>query len=206
MFKMGLLTSTALTAIALVLSGAPAAAETQTGMSVAGSDTNARFLCDYGFLVSANSSAASCCRGSGWHHVAVPVTGHGQTVNRIEVDEKRGRRTATATFSAGIYSNTASGFPGKLIAGGTGKISRKNSCARVNISIPPTTLNPKTKYWIEETMHNQKRSESDFYWEPDRYAKRKAYVQYHYYSSGPSGISYTSPWTKQSQGPYFRLK
>lgn len=112
----------------------------------------------------------------------------------------------TATFSAGIYSNKASGFPGKLIAGGTGTISRKNSCARVNISIPPTTLNRKTKYWIEETMHNQKRSGSDFYWEPDRYAKRNAYVQYHYYSSGPSGISYTSSWTKQSEGPYFRLK
>lgn len=206
MFKIGLMTSTALTAITLVLSGAPAAAaETRTGMQVADWDANARFLCDYGgVLVSAWSNPVSLT----WTHVAVPFTGHGQTVKSIEVKEKRGTSTVSSTFSAGIYSNSPSGFPGKLIAGGTGTISGRGTCARVKISIPRTTLKPKTKYWIEEQMSFKGSSSnfaSNFSWEAGRYTKRKAYVQSHYFN-GHSQSSGTTPWTKQSQGAFFRLR
>jgi hypothetical protein len=68
MFRMGLLTSTAMTAVALLLSGAPRGAHAQTDMHVASRDPNTRFLCTYGqFLVSASSSNLNYY--SGWFSV-----------------------------------------------------------------------------------------------------------------------------------------
>jgi hypothetical protein len=209
MFRMGLLTSTAMTAVALLLSGAPDEAYAQTRMDVAGRDANARFLCTYGqFRVSAFTSEGSGYFVSAWVRVAVPVTGHGQTVRRIRVIEAQGSALSNSAFSAGIYSNTPSGFPGLLIAGGKGQIGP--TCGPVMISIPPTTLMPNTKYWIEETAHARDSSSSTVVnWEANPNTKHKAYVQDHrfFVSSGCScSSSYTSPWTKQAKGPYFKLK
>jgi hypothetical protein len=217
MFKFGLLTSTAMTAVALLLSGAPNAAEAQTGMHVAARDANARFLCTYGnFLVSSyyfddsNSSYYYT-----WRHVAIRVTGHGQTVSRIRVIEAQSAGTSHSAFTVGIYSNTASGLPGKAIAVGKGKIGP--SCGPVKVSIPRTTLQSNQKYWIEERTSIAKNcsqystfcsSLAGLYWEANPNTKRKAYVQTNrrYISAGGSSYSSTSPWTKQTKGPYFKLR
>jgi len=217
MFKMGLLTSSAMTAVTLLLSPAVHAASAQTNMRGASLDPNARFLCTYGnFLVSSfyfddsNSSYHYA-----WRHVAVPVTGHGQTVRRIRVIEAQSAGTSHSAFTVGIYSNTASGLPGNAIAVGKGKIGP--SCGPVKVSIPRTTLQSNQKYWIEERTSIPKNcsqhstfcsSLAGLYWEADPNTKRKAYVQTHsrYISAGGSSTSSTSPWTKQTKGPYFQLR
>ncbi|HLY07028.1 MAG TPA: hypothetical protein VKR31_14880 [Rhizomicrobium sp.] len=228
MFRMGLLTSSAMTAVALLLSGAPTGAWAQTGMHVASRDPNTRFLCTYGaFRVDAEAAAhVSESATSEWEHVAVPVTGHGQTVSRIRVVEESG---SGSDFSAGIYTNSPSGFPGKRIAGGRGVAS---SCGSVTISIAPTRLKRHKTYWIEETTspqcyplrvasHGNRRlagrppcssSFTSVYWAADRTQKRMAYVQTHratYCSSHTVSCyssSTTSPWTKQTKGPYLKLE
>src|SRR5215469_11519942 len=217
MLKMGLLTSSAMTAVTLLLCGAPTGAYAQTDMHVADRDANARFLCTYGnFPVTAfyfDFSGSSFA--SAWHHVAVPVMGHGQTVRSIKVIEAQAGGTSYSAFTVGIYSNTASGLPGNAIAVGNGKIGP--SCGPVRVSIPRTTLKSNQKYWIEEPTSIAKNcpqhstfcsSLASLYWEADPNTKRKAYVQTHsrYISAGGSSTSSTSPWTKQTKGPYFRLK
>ena len=217
MFKMGLLTSSAMTAVTLLLSGAPTSVYAQTDMHVAGRDANARFLCTYGnFLVSsyyADDSGSSYYYS--WRHVAVRVTGHGQTVRRIKVMEAQSATTSHSAFTAGIYSNTASGLPGNAIAVGKGKIGP--SCGPVEVSIPRTTLKRNQKYWIEEQTSIPKdcsqhssfcHSLAGLNWEADPSTKRRAYVQTYRLFYGPAGSSSssTSPWTKQTKGPWFRLK
>jgi hypothetical protein len=138
--------------------------------------------------------------------VAVPITGHGQTVTRIRVIEGESYERYVP-FSTGIYSNTASGFPGKPIAVGSGNAG--SNCGPVTISIAPTKLKRQTTYWIEETVRQVYGYYYLFYWYADPETIRKAYVQYHTYgySSGCSCSSnYTSPWTKQTKGPYIKLK
>jgi hypothetical protein len=109
MFRIGLLTSTAMTAVALLLSGAPHEAQAQTAMHVADRDANARFLCTWGvWCVSFQFSGQSSYLHAIWERVAVPVTGHGQTVSRIIVMEAQDSRTANDAFLAGIYSNSPS--------------------------------------------------------------------------------------------------
>jgi len=183
-------------------------------MHVADRDANGRFLCTYGnFPVSAyyfdfsGSSFASTFR-----HVAVPVIGHGQTVRRIRVIEAQASGTLFSAFTVGIYSNTASGLPGNPIAVGKGKTGP--TCGPVKISIPRTTLKTNQKYWIEERTSTPAcynsicSSFADLYWEADPNTKRRAYVQTHHFSSSAGGrfSSYTSPWTKQTKGPYFKLR
>jgi hypothetical protein len=204
MFKMGLLTSTAMTAVALLLSGAVKGAYAQTGMHVASRDPNTRFLCTYGgFLVSAYSGDPFSSQFyAHWTHVAVPVAGRGQTVTSIKVIEAQSSYTSNSSFTAGIYSNTASGFPGRPIAVGVGRISQ--SCGPVTISIPTTTLKPKTRYWIEETTWANANSTSNaLYWIANPKKKHKAYVQYKDWNYSSSR---TSPWSEQTEGPYLKLK
>ena len=217
MFRMGLLTSSAMTAITLLLSGAPTGVYAQTDMYVGVRDANARFLCTYGsFLVSSYYADDS---GSSYYysrrHVAVSVTGHGQTVRRIKVLEAQSASTSHSAFTVGIYSNTASGLPGKAIAVRKGKIGP--GCGPVNVSIPLTTLQRNQKYWIEERTSIPKNcsqhssfchSFAGLYWEADPNTKRRAYVQTYrlYYGPAGSSSSSTSPWTKQTKGPWFRLE
>ena len=217
MLKMGLLTSSAMTAVTLLLCGAPTGSYAQTDMHVANRAANARFLCTYGnFLVSsyyADDSGSSYYYD--WRHVAVPVTGHGQTVSRIKVIEAQSASTSHSAFTVGIYSNTASGLPGNAIAVGKGKAGP--SCGPVRVSIPRTTLKRNQKYWIEERTSIPKNcsqyssfchSLAGLYWEADPNAKRKAYVQTYrlFFGPGGSSSSSTSPWTKQKMGPYVKLR
>lgn len=210
MFKLGLLTSTAMTAVALLLSGTPNEALAQTGMHVANRDANARFLCAYGgFRVAFGFSQQSGYFKSDSERVAVPVIGHGKTVSGITVMEYRNSRFGGAQFHAGIYSENAQGLPGKLIVGGTGKADRH--CRPVTISITPTTLKANMKYWVEEKANHACCSGGHFTslsWAANPNTKHKAYVMTHSFSSS-SGIIYsssTSPWTKQASGAWLRLK
>ena len=217
MFKMGLLTSTAMTAVALLLSGAPTGAYAQTDMHVADRDANARFLCNYGqFNVSfLYNEISGSFISSAWQEVAVPITGQGQTVRHITVMEARNPRASRyGPFTAGIYSNRPSGFPGALIANGRAKAPQ--SCRRIEISIAPTTLQANTTYWIEERMEHYYRGSDSLFqasWEINPKAQQKAFVRNHHRKclGGQCSHSYsisssTTPWTKQTQGPWFKLK
>jgi opacity protein-like surface antigen len=213
MFKMGLLMSSAMTTVALLQSPALHAASVQTDMHFASRDANTTFLCTYGgFRVSSSFFSES---GFGfhdqWNRVAVPVRGRGQTVSRIRVIESLASRQPNSSFTVGIYSNTASGFPGNAIAVGSGKA--RPACGPVKVSITPTTLKRHTTYWIEERA-SQVFSQSSLTvsWMANPETRRRAYVQRHRYTycssraSNCSNSSYTSPWTKQTKGPYFSLR
>lgn len=212
MFRKALLATTALLCIASLSSAAappdaPAGSRMQN--IVPDRDANSEFLCDYGGLLVSESIMGYS--GSDysyvWTHVAVPLMGHGQTVKQIIT-----RQVSSAyavSVSAGIYSNSRSGFPGHLIAGGHG--STHGACETLTISIPPTTLAQKSTYWVEEMVPLPRYSEpNSTHWAIDRRSKFRAYTQYHtgYHSSGGwSSIGYTSPWTKVGGGrPYLRLR
>jgi len=198
-----------MTAVALLLSGAPTGAFAQTDMHVADLDANARFLCTYGqFLVSYYSlKQQSGYRDFGWEHVAVPFVGQGQTVSQIMVMEGQVGRGRPG-FSAGIYSSNKKGFPGTLIAGGTG--SAPGTCGPVTINIPPTTLMANTKYWLEEKLekpHSHRAAFSSLYWYADAGAKRgRAYVQNGRGECSGTCSQSRSPWQGKAKGPWFRLK
>jgi len=209
-FRNGLLISTAMTAVSLLLSPALLAASVQTDMRNAPLDPNARFLCTYGlFLVSSSSAGSSSYQGRQWQHVAVPITGLGQTVRRIKVVEaQHGGTRSQSSFAVGIYSNSPSGFPGKPIAIGYG---RAKTCAEVTVPIPPTRLKRNTRYWIEETVQSGgSHFPTDMAWQADPKTKRHAYVQHHWWYESSSGghhsSSSTTPWTKQTKGPYVKLR
>lgn len=199
MFRMGLLASTAMTAVALLLSGA-GAAQVETGMHSASRDPNTRFLCTYGGF-SVTDWWASWSGESHWQstHVAVPITGHGETVSRIRVIEAPGS-PSRPDFSIGIYSDNSRGFPGNPIVVGTGKVGP--SCGPVKVSIAPTKLNRNTRYWIVEgiqaTLSGYRAS---VYWMINPNTKRRAYSRY----ISDSGT--TGPWSGPfSSGPYLTLK
>jgi len=212
MFKMGLLMSSAMTAVALLVSPALHAASVRTDMRIASRDANTTFLCTYGgFRVSSSYFSES---GFGfhaqWNRVAVPVRGRGQTVSRIRVIESLATGSPNSSFTVGIYSNTASGLPGNAIAIGLGRAGP--TCGPVKVSITPTTLKRHTTYWIEESARAVSQSSVTVSWMANPDTGRKAYVQHHRYTycssraSNCSNSSYTSPWTKQGKGPYFSLR
>ena len=206
MFRNGLLLSTAMTAVTLLLSGAPARASAQTNMHVVSRDANTEFLCNYGGVpVSAHFIGSASSFSSTWTHVAVPIIGHGKSVGRITVKEVPSASTSTAEFRVGIYSNTASG-PGKLLSGGTG--DARNNCGKVTVQIRPVKLKRNVTYWIEERVHRGMYDmKNEVYWASDPKMKRKAYEQTHsaYNYFGNNG-SYTSPWMELKTGAHFKLK
>jgi len=203
MFKMGLLMSTAMTAVAWLSCSAPDAAQAQTGMHVAHRDANARFLCTYGqFDVSYYRRGISGSYTETWTDVAVPFTGHGETVHQILVQEGNG--IGLRRFYAGIYSNTASGFPGNLIAGGFAKAP--SNCTKVVVPISATTLVNKKTYWIVEQTRQHGHATRLKYWAVDPGTRRKAYVRHYSFSNIWSSYSNLSPWIEQSMGPFFKLK
>lgn len=207
MFRNGLLLSTAMTAVAFLLSGAPTGAHAQTGMHAAPPDANTRFLCTYGQFAVTHSQHTNSSSGQEWYyawtHVAVRVTGRGQIVSEIIVKEEA--ETSRTTFSAGIYSD-ANGEPGNLIAGGSG--TPPSECGNVTIPITPTTLANNTIYWVEESADRSRRN-MRVYWAVNPKTKKKAYVQHHFSSSNFTSQGFhssTTPWEKQSSGPWFRLR
>jgi hypothetical protein len=205
MFKSGLLATTA-----FVVVGSLSFAATQISARAANTgatqDRNREFLCTYGqFDVSSYSSWPSSSILRGWTHVAVPIVGRGKTVDRIIVREGSGGHKDGGEFSAGIYSNSPSGLPGRLIAGGTGRPSKH--CGHAQVSIAPTRLKWNKAYWVEERVPLQG-SKVDDYWAINPRAANKAYEQSYYYYYSDSGHSYssTSPWTQQSAGPWVNLR
>jgi hypothetical protein len=214
MFRKNLLLTTAFVVAAALSFLAPPAALARHATVGVGSDSNDEFLQTYGgnslcgdthFTLSAYSkNYGSSSSESGWTHVAVPIIGRGKTVDSIVVRESAESEYASE-FSAGIYSNTPSGTPGKLIAGAAAYA--RDQCRQVSISIRPTKLSRNTKYWIEETVSAQSDGRvTQMYWKADTRSKRQAYVQYHSYRwLHSSGGSYTSPWTLATGAPYLKL-
>ena len=210
MFKCSLLATTALI-VAGTLSFAAAHSAPPARPLHAGPtrDRNDQFLCTYGqFPVSWQWGGSSASLYSRWEHMAVPITGRGQTVSRILVKEGHPSGTYSANFSAGIYSDTASGLPGRLIAGGTAR-SNKN-CRAVGVPISPTKLERRKRYWIEEQVPLPHWGDvNQAYWATNPKKKHKAYQQTHWFatnSSTGSTTSSTSPWTEMSAGPYAAVR
>ena len=179
-------------------------------MHVADRDANARFLCTYGqFDVSYVSSSSNSNAVLYSRRVAVPVVGRGQTVSQIIVMEGINRFSRGFRFSAGIYSNNT-GRPGKLIAGGTGSANYPSStCQQVTISIPRTTLQPKTKYWIGENAPSGVSDATNLFWYINPKEKRNAFVKTHSHTCSSNGRCHSSSshWTRQSgPGPWFKLR
>jgi hypothetical protein len=212
MFKKGLLITTALVLAASIYNASaqsPAHHGSRLRDAVAHRNVNDEFLCTYGALdVSIYGYSSSSGWGNGWTQVAVPINGHGETVTKIIVRESQSQFSDT-TFFTGIYSNTASGLPGKLIAGN--QATAISTCKPVEIRIAPTKLARKTRYWIKETVsggYSASYFRHQYFWALNQNPKRKAYVQSHrkgdnsesgYYSS-------TTPWIPQSAGPYLKLR
>jgi|SRR5579862_3593425 len=196
MFRMGLLTSTAMTAVTLLLSGAPTQA--QTDMHVTSRDPNSRFLCTYGgFRVYDWWASWSGESRWEWGRAAVPITGHGETVSRIRVIEAPGS-SGRADFSIGIYSNSPSGFPGNPIAVGTGKVGE--TCGPVKVSITPTKLKRNTRYWIEEQVHAKYSGVGvEVAWIAHPTTKRRGYSRF-------ASSSSAGHWQSSSYGPYLKLR
>ncbi|HEX4159286.1 MAG TPA: hypothetical protein VHY79_12505 [Rhizomicrobium sp.] len=212
MFRSGLLVTTAIVAAgSLSFFAAQAAAFAQSAGAdiAAGRDANQEFLCNYGQLsVSRYFGGSSAILSSSSQHVAFPVTGRGKNIKRIIVMEQLGPNTSSATFSAGIYSNTASGVPGQVLSGGWGRAPRR--CRPATVSIAPVRLKRKQTYWVEERApFPDWDNENVVYWAACPKTKRKAYVQTHtYYFNQATGssASYSTPWMPQSTGVYVRLK
>ena len=207
-----LLTTAFVVATASLFLAAPAALAQPATVGV-GRDSNKEFLRTYGgdagcagqyFTISSYSANyGSSSFVSDWTNVAVPITGYGKTVQEIVVKEEYSSGH-TSSFSAGIYSNTSSGFPGRLIAGGTGIAVA--GCGKVTISIRPTRLSRGTIYWVEETAPRNP-SSVHMYWKAALHPRHTAYSQSHWARDKHSNFSsYTSPWTLLQGAPYLRLR
>ena len=211
MFKCKLLATTALVIVgSLSFLAVQSTAVAQPLAAATERDRNREFLCTYGDITVSHNRFAGDSGGYSyvsWTHAAAPVRGRGQTVSQIIVMDSFDGSASRATheFSAGIYSSTLHGKPGKLIAGSVGVAPE--ACGKVTFTIPPTTLAKGKTYWIEEAadqLHGLKK----ILWAVDPKAKQNAWVQHHFSSSNyqSSGFhSSTTPWEKQSAGPWFRL-
>jgi hypothetical protein len=168
-------------------------------------DVNGEFLCNYGFSITRFNFFSSGASSSSWTHVAVPIIGTGKTVRKILVKESKGLQIGSSQFTVGIYSNTASGVPGTLIAKGTQRAPDK--CSWIGVSIAPTMLNQGTKYWVEETIKNFWQYSNAVLWATDPNAKESAYKQHHHFVSNfERHSSSTTGWESLSAGAYLRLK
>jgi hypothetical protein len=218
MLRINLLLTTAfVVATALSSVAAPSIAVAQPAAAASGRDSNSEFLHNYGcaegaYVVDAFWSSYSGWLTSYWEHVAVPIIGRGQTVHEIVV--KEGYRVSSQfpndnNFSIGIYTNSVKGFPGQLLAGGSG-VARRADCGPVTISIPATKLSRRKKYWIEETTiaghRDYSSSLNDVIWDLAPNSKPKAYKQNGYFDYHSGYTSSITPWTQLPGKPYFRLK
>ncbi|HEX4159288.1 MAG TPA: hypothetical protein VHY79_12515 [Rhizomicrobium sp.] len=209
MIRKVLFVTTAIVAVGtLSFFAAQSAAVARPVTAIIGRDRNREFLCTYGQLkVSQFESEDESSLFSAWTHVAVPFVGRGQTIHGIIIKQAHGSSTMSAQFSAGIYSNTPSGFPGKRLARGTALAPA--TCLDVKFPIKPTTLKRGATYWIEETAPPPNHSTNSTYLAvaPHK-SKRRAYVQTHYYSNNASSqiTSSTSPWIPQSVDLHVRLR
>jgi hypothetical protein len=207
-----LLTTAFVVAASLPSLATPATPQIQPAAATLRHDNNGEFLkayagvgrscsSDSGFQVEGHQSKIGSSSSSVWKHVAVPFTGRGKTVRRILVKDYP---QYAPSFTASIHSNAPSGLPGKMIVAGTA--SRSNGCGKVSIPISPTKLARKTKYWLEETMPLDP-SSAFVVWTTAPHATQKAYAQFHRrVHTASSSSSYTTPWTVQTGGPWFRLK
>ena len=135
MLRKNLLLTTAFV-VATALSSAAADARPKT--AALGRDSNNEFLQNYScgqgqFTVSASSGELSSNHlSSAWQRVAIPVVGRGTAVESIVVRNAVANRFVDNQFSVGIYSATASGLPGDLIAGGPASAS--SHCRTITVS------------------------------------------------------------------------
>ena len=165
-----LLTTAFVVAAAASTPVASSTALARPAVTAPGRNSNHDFLrtyaCNHGYF-STYGWTDECCSSvvySHWQHVAAPTFGTGKTVDRIVVEASLKPGVSNSTFSAGIYANSPSGYPGKLIAKGNARAP--SECGKVTISIPPTMLSRGKKYWIEETTSksNASLSSHGVYW------------------------------------------
>lgn len=182
-----------------------AARRTHVVLTKPGRDRNAEFLCTYnGYSVFNFISSSSNFQSSVSQKIAIPIWGHGRAVKKIVVEEYA---SPTTSFSLGIYSNTPSGMPGRMLAGGSTQAS--STCGRRSVAIPKTFLSSGEKYWIEETVSRARFfTNNGVIWAFNPNSNHKAYSQTHnFFSSSSTHFSSTSPWRLTNNfAPYFRVK
>jgi hypothetical protein len=200
MFRNGLLATSAMVVVGtLSFLAAQSAAGARPITPGTERDRNNEFLCTYGAFPVSTYLNSDEFAAAGWRHVAVPITGHGRSVNTITV---RGERNGPDKFFIGLYTNQSSS-PGTLLSSGTGRAN--NYCDKVTISVAPVQLDRGRTYWVEEWVPWPKRwgLSRVVGWVKDPTAERKAYEQYFYSNSSSH---YLSPWTELSAGAYVKVR
>jgi len=169
-------------------------------------DRNARFLSWYGFqlygFAQSTCSGVNCTYSSGYERLAIPITGEGRDVKEILVPASQVSGKGPK-FTVALYANSPSNTPGDPLPGASGTASAVNStycCSELlTVSIPRTTLNAGTTYWIVESGAKQNDTYNSTYWlgETTNFTQAGNLVmQYHQFVSydGFVEVDYTSPW------------
>jgi len=174
-------------------------------------DRNARFLSWYGFqlygFAQSTCSGVNCTYSSGYERLAIPITGEGRNVKEILVPASQVSGKGSK-FTVALYTNTANNTPGDPLPGASGTASAVNSsycCSElVTVSIPRTTLNAGTTYWLVENGARQTGAYNSIYWlgeTTDFTQSGKVLMQYHQYVTydGFVEVDYTSPWQASTE-------
>ncbi|MGD0191868.1 MAG: hypothetical protein ABSD74_14100 [Rhizomicrobium sp.] len=176
-------------------------------------DRNAQFLSWYGFQLygyaQSACSGSNCTYSSGYERLAIPIAGSGKSVTSILVPDTQVSGKG-AKFTVALYSNTASGTPGKAVPGASGTASAVDSssgycCSElVSVKIPRTTLNAGTTYWIVENGAKQTGAYNSAFWlgeTTDFTQAGKLLVQTHQYVTydGFVLVNNTSAWQSTSE-------
>ncbi|MGD0191869.1 MAG: hypothetical protein ABSD74_14105 [Rhizomicrobium sp.] len=182
-----------------------------TAFSNLSKDRNAEFLSWYGFSVSAYSysseSGSFYIYSSGYMQMAIPIVGRGQPVTTIKVPI-----AGASDFTIGLYTNgSVSGVnnvPLTQIVSGKGQGAEFSGycCGQiVTVTIPPTTLNKGTTYWIVESAIKHEREKTGVGWlgeDTDYTGDVRPLMRYHKFENydGDIKINYTSPWEAPGNG------
>lgn len=171
-------------------------------------DKNAEFISFYGWTIDyAQYSYVSTdynYKDSYWYHDAIPIVGTGKAVSTIQVP-----MYGTGKFVTGIYSNNASNVPGNVIVSATFStaVTTSECCSALQtISIPSTTLNSGTTYWVEVSAAAPSTENSETYglWlmndtNESSGANHDMYQYHDYYEEdGTTYSNVTSSWTAET--------
>jgi hypothetical protein len=161
-------------------------------------DANKKFLCDHGYKVTSdyyyrNSGSGNSELYISWVRVAMPITGRGRSVNTVLVAEGPDGNQRGPKFRVDIFTNTASGMPGHVIAHSRTRGAR--SCSLKEMSIPATFLKADKTYWlVEETPVRYQRTIYNV-WDVRKHGTTTIMEQRHYeqFDDG-SNYSSTTAW------------
>jgi hypothetical protein len=194
--KMLLIATTALVCVT-PLAMAGTLPDRQAGSGPRGLDTNAEFLCNYGFKLLTASDDGFVV----WNRAATPVIGKGAAVNEIIVEDGPSGGGSHSRFQVAIYTSHL-GKPNKQLVSASAK---QPGCGRVKVPISPITLEYGKKYWIVQRalVPSSSSATNSIVWLYDTNRTHGALSQ----SGESGGSSYAGPWQPITGGvPYARVR